>query len=182
MSPFPVSRIEALDAARAELHDAMADPAFYRQDGGAIANAQARLEAIEGELASAYERWEASEALTKRLRSVEFRVALADLLRSSEHRPNHRERLAAAVLAARLIFVVGDPTLLAVNLDQVVFLGLASLCGFLVLLAHCQFFLAKAREKIPPISKEQAWSKWIIDEILGSVKELSGSPGNPSSS
>ena len=40
-------RIEELEAARAGLHDAMADPAFYRQDGGAIAEARARLEAIE---------------------------------------------------------------------------------------------------------------------------------------
>ncbi len=56
-------RIEELEAARAELHDAMADPAFYRQDGGAIAEAKARLEAMESELAIAYERWEALESL-----------------------------------------------------------------------------------------------------------------------
>jgi ATP-binding cassette subfamily F protein uup len=56
-------RIEELEAARAELHDAMADPGFYRQDGGAIAGAKARLEAIESELAAAYERWEALEGL-----------------------------------------------------------------------------------------------------------------------
>ena len=43
----------------------MAEPAFYRQDGGAIADARARLEAIEAELASAYARWETSEALAK---------------------------------------------------------------------------------------------------------------------
>jgi ATP-binding cassette subfamily F protein uup len=56
-------RIEKLEVARAELHDAMADPAFYRQDGGAIADAKARLEGLEKELASAYERWEALEGL-----------------------------------------------------------------------------------------------------------------------
>ena len=56
-------RIEQLEAARAELHDAMADPEFYRQDGGAIAEAKARLEAMESELAIAYERWEALESL-----------------------------------------------------------------------------------------------------------------------
>jgi ATP-binding cassette subfamily F protein uup len=56
-------RIEELEAARAELHDAMADPAFYRQDGGAISEARARLEALEQELAAAYERWEALEGL-----------------------------------------------------------------------------------------------------------------------
>jgi ATP-binding cassette subfamily F protein uup len=56
-------RIEELEAARAELHDAMADPAFYRQDGDAISEARSRLETIESELAAAYERWEALEAL-----------------------------------------------------------------------------------------------------------------------
>jgi ABC transport system ATP-binding/permease protein len=56
-------RIEELEAARTELHDAMADPAFYRQDGGTIAAARARLEALESELGAAYERWEALEAL-----------------------------------------------------------------------------------------------------------------------
>ncbi len=41
----------------------MADPAFYRQDGGAIADARARLEALERELGAAYERWEELEGL-----------------------------------------------------------------------------------------------------------------------
>ena len=41
----------------------MADPAFYRSDGGEIAEAKARLEALERELAAAYERWEALEEL-----------------------------------------------------------------------------------------------------------------------
>ena len=41
----------------------MADPAFYRKDGDEIAEAKARLEALEQELAAAYERWEALEAL-----------------------------------------------------------------------------------------------------------------------
>jgi ATP-binding cassette subfamily F protein uup len=56
-------RIEELEAARAALHDAMADPAFYRQDGGAIAEARARLEGLERELGTAYARWEALEGL-----------------------------------------------------------------------------------------------------------------------
>ena len=43
------------------MHEAMADPSFYRQDGGAIADTRSRLEAIEAELATAYERWEALE-------------------------------------------------------------------------------------------------------------------------
>ena len=56
-------RIEELEAARSELHDTMADPSFYRQDGGAIADAKVRLDAVEAELASAYERWETLEGL-----------------------------------------------------------------------------------------------------------------------
>jgi ATP-binding cassette subfamily F protein uup len=56
-------RIEVLETARQELHDAMADPAFYRQEGGEIAVAKAKLEAIEQELATAYERWEALEGM-----------------------------------------------------------------------------------------------------------------------
>ncbi len=60
--PCP-ARIESLELARAELHDAMADPSFYRQDGGAIAEAKARLESIESELAAAYARWEELEAM-----------------------------------------------------------------------------------------------------------------------
>lgn len=57
------ARIESLETARAELHDAMADPSFYRQDGTAIAESRSRLEAIESELAAAYARWEELEAL-----------------------------------------------------------------------------------------------------------------------
>jgi ATP-binding cassette subfamily F protein uup len=56
-------RIEALEAARQDLHQALADPAFYRQDGGAIADTKSRLEALEHELAAAYGRWEELEAL-----------------------------------------------------------------------------------------------------------------------
>ena len=41
----------------------MADPNFYRQDGDAIADARARLDALEKELANAYERWETLETL-----------------------------------------------------------------------------------------------------------------------
>jgi ABC transport system ATP-binding/permease protein len=56
-------RIEELEAARNALHEVMADPSFYRQDGGAIADAKARLETLESELASAYERWEELEGV-----------------------------------------------------------------------------------------------------------------------
>jgi ATP-binding cassette subfamily F protein uup len=56
-------RIDVLEAARQELHNAMADPAFYRKEAGEITAAKARLDAIEHELAAAYERWEALEQI-----------------------------------------------------------------------------------------------------------------------
>jgi ATP-binding cassette subfamily F protein uup len=56
-------RIDVLEAALQELHEAMADPAFYRKEGAEIAEVRARLEALERELSLAYERWEALEAL-----------------------------------------------------------------------------------------------------------------------
>jgi ATP-binding cassette subfamily F protein uup len=56
-------RIEALESGRAELHEAMADPAFYRREGAELAEARARLDALEQELARAYERWEMLESL-----------------------------------------------------------------------------------------------------------------------
>ncbi|HEU4698272.1 MAG TPA: ATP-binding cassette domain-containing protein [Gemmatimonadales bacterium] len=52
-------RIEALETEQRELHAALADPDFYRREGGdALAAASKRLEALEGELAEAYARWE----------------------------------------------------------------------------------------------------------------------------
>jgi ATP-binding cassette subfamily F protein uup len=56
------ARIEELETAVRTLHEAMADPAFYRQDRETIAEARARLEAVETELALAFERWETLEA------------------------------------------------------------------------------------------------------------------------
>ena len=41
----------------------MADPSFYRKDGGEIARAKARLEEVEEELARTFERWEVLEAM-----------------------------------------------------------------------------------------------------------------------
>ncbi len=58
------ARIESLELARAGLHDAMAEPDFYRKDGAAIAEARSRLESLESELAAAYERWEALEGMS----------------------------------------------------------------------------------------------------------------------
>jgi ATP-binding cassette subfamily F protein uup len=56
-------RIEMLEAQRRDLHDAMANPAFYQRPGTEIAQDNAKLAALEQELATAYERWEALEAL-----------------------------------------------------------------------------------------------------------------------
>jgi ATP-binding cassette subfamily F protein uup len=56
-------RIEALDAEQQQITATMADPAFYRESGNKVAEIKARLEAVEKELAGAYERWEELEAL-----------------------------------------------------------------------------------------------------------------------
>lgn len=58
------AQIEQLEAERHALHAVMADPAFYRSDGAAIAEAKAKLETLEQTLANAYERWEALEAMS----------------------------------------------------------------------------------------------------------------------
>ena len=57
------SQIEALEAEQAELHSTMADPAFFKTAGPAIAEKTARLETIGTELAAMYERWEELAAL-----------------------------------------------------------------------------------------------------------------------
>ncbi|KXX65126.1 ATP-binding cassette domain-containing protein [Marichromatium gracile] len=56
------ARIESLEQAQAELHARMADPAFYRDAGEAVAATRAELEAVECELEQAFARWEALEA------------------------------------------------------------------------------------------------------------------------
>ena len=55
-------RIEELDAELASAHAAVADPAFYQQDGAAIAEANKRLQELEQELEQAYARWEELES------------------------------------------------------------------------------------------------------------------------
>ena len=55
-------RIDSLETAIREAHSAMSDPAFYKQSGEAIAEAKARLDALESDLAATFERWEALEA------------------------------------------------------------------------------------------------------------------------
>ncbi len=56
-------RIESLETEIHDLHSAMADPSFYRKDRDAIAATRKRLEDLERDLALAYDRWHALEAL-----------------------------------------------------------------------------------------------------------------------
>jgi ABC transport system ATP-binding/permease protein len=51
------ARIEALEAEQADLHGAVADSDFYRQEPAAITATLERLEALQAELEKAYERW-----------------------------------------------------------------------------------------------------------------------------
>ena len=51
-------QIEALEAEQSALHEQMADPAFYRQNGEDVTAAQTRLEQIDNDLEQAYSRWE----------------------------------------------------------------------------------------------------------------------------
>jgi ATP-binding cassette subfamily F protein uup len=62
LSALP-GRIEKMEAELAALHETMADPAFYKQDRDAIARINARLQALEADLAAGYERWEALDAI-----------------------------------------------------------------------------------------------------------------------
>jgi len=55
--------IATLENEQRQLHSTLADPAFYRKDGGLIAATKEQLSAVETELVRAYERWEALEAL-----------------------------------------------------------------------------------------------------------------------
>ncbi len=55
----------AVKAAIAALHETMADADFFRQPGDRIAQEQQRLKSLEGELATAYERWETLESLAE---------------------------------------------------------------------------------------------------------------------
>jgi len=56
-------RIELLEIEQRQIHDEMAAPAFFRQEGPLIARTRAKLEAIEADLAATFERWEALEGL-----------------------------------------------------------------------------------------------------------------------
>ena len=65
------TEIAALEAERDELHRAMADPAFYRQDGARVAQCRVRLEAVQTGIEEAYHRWESLEAALKELEAIE---------------------------------------------------------------------------------------------------------------
>ncbi len=54
-------KIQSLETEREQINTRMSDPAFYQQEKNILDAAQARLEAIEKELAAAYARWEALE-------------------------------------------------------------------------------------------------------------------------
>ena len=55
-------RIESLETQVGEYHSRVAEPSFYQQPAETIAAVQQELKALEAELATAYERWEALEA------------------------------------------------------------------------------------------------------------------------
>ncbi len=57
------ARIEELETRQAELHELMADPAFYQEAGDRVAAAKTELEAIAAELSRSYDRWEELEGL-----------------------------------------------------------------------------------------------------------------------
>jgi ATP-binding cassette subfamily F protein uup len=51
-------RIETLEGEQTQLHQKIADPAFYRQAGSEIGKATDRLAELEHELQAAYARWQ----------------------------------------------------------------------------------------------------------------------------
>ncbi len=57
--------IAALEEEEAALHARLADPQLYKSAGGEVAALNARLGALEGELATVYERWQELEALAE---------------------------------------------------------------------------------------------------------------------
>ena len=58
------AQIEALESEQATLQEQINEPGFYQQDKAAIDVGLARLEQLQAELATGYQRWEALEALT----------------------------------------------------------------------------------------------------------------------
>jgi len=62
LQALPV-KIEALETEQAALHERLADPVFYRQDGSAIAEAKERLATLEAKLERCYGRWQVLEEM-----------------------------------------------------------------------------------------------------------------------
>lgn len=58
-------RIEALETEQAELHEKLADPAFYKEQGDAVSTVRERMAGLEDELAECFVRWEELEALAE---------------------------------------------------------------------------------------------------------------------
>jgi ATP-binding cassette subfamily F protein uup len=56
-------KIEELETEVAKLHSIMTDPEFYRTAGEQVADTKSRLETIEAELATTYERWEELDSI-----------------------------------------------------------------------------------------------------------------------
>lgn len=56
------AKLAALETEQSELHTAMADPEFFKQDGAVITKATSRLESLDEELGVMYARWEELEA------------------------------------------------------------------------------------------------------------------------
>lgn len=55
--------IETLERERNEIFESLADPDFYRQNGGKLPAAKARIEELEKEITASYERWELLESI-----------------------------------------------------------------------------------------------------------------------
>ena len=65
------ARIEALEKEQHEGMVRLGDPQLYQSEPAAVPKLKARLEAIEAELLTAFERWEALEQKTERVRSAD---------------------------------------------------------------------------------------------------------------
>jgi len=57
-------KIEALETEQQDLFNATADPEFYKKEKSELTAIQSRLEAIEIEIETAYQRWEELEKMS----------------------------------------------------------------------------------------------------------------------
>ena len=62
------SLIESLEQEHTLLFNRMSDPSFYKNESAEIAGAKERLDALEIELETAYQRWEALESVKENTR------------------------------------------------------------------------------------------------------------------